>query len=374
MLFATRHFIATVLAPLLLFAAAIPSAQAQGVPPIRVGTVKMALQPINPAKSFVGRVEAREHVDIRARVTGFLEEVLFKDGQVVKEGDLLYRIEKPPFESALSRAKGALDQARGQAAFADEQLARATELMKTQAVSAAVHDQRLAEQLTAQGNVQIAEANVQNSGIELGYTEIKSPISGLIGRTAVTKGNVVGPEHGVLTTIVSQDPMYVTIPVSQREFLSLESSDRGAVRSLLTAAIQFSDGSSYDYPGKIDFVDVSVNRATDSVTVRAVVPNPNGRLIDGQLVKVSLEIEQPVEKILVPKSALIADQQGIYVFVVEGDKASVRRLKVTGQSGMNAIVESGLSADDQVIVEGMAALRPGATVSAYPADTPSKAG
>jgi membrane fusion protein, multidrug efflux system len=374
MLFVTRHFIATVLASVLLFAAAIPSAQAQGVAPIRVGTVKMVLQPINPAKSFVGRVEAREHVDIRARVTGFLEEVLFKDGQVVKEGDLLYRIEKPPFESALSRAKGALDQARGQAAFADEQLSRATELMKTQAVSAAVHDQRLAEQLTAQGNVQIAEANVQNSGIELGYTEIKSPISGLIGRTVVTKGNVVGPEHGVLTTIVSRDPMYVTIPVSQREFLSLKSSDRGAVRDLLTAAIQFSDGSSYDHPGKIDFVDVSVNRATDSVTVRAVVPNPNGRLIDGQLVKVSLEIEQPVEKILVPKSALIADQQGIYVFVVEGDKASVRRLKVAGQSGTSAIVESGLSADDQVIVEGMAALRPGATVSAYPADTPAKAG
>jgi membrane fusion protein (multidrug efflux system) len=172
MLFGSRHFIATVLAPVLLFAAAIPSAQAQGAPPIRVGTVKMALQPINPAKTFVGRIEARERVDIRARVTGFLEEVLFKDGQVVKEGDLLYRIEKPPFESALSRAKGALDQARGQAAFADEQLARATELMKTQTVSAAAHDQRLAEQLTAQGNVKIAEANVQNAEIELGYTEI----------------------------------------------------------------------------------------------------------------------------------------------------------------------------------------------------------
>jgi membrane fusion protein (multidrug efflux system) len=168
--------------------------------------------------------------------------------------------------------------------------------------------------------------------------------------------------------------MYVTIPVSQREFLSLKSSDRGAVRDLLTAAIQFSDGSSYDHSGKIDFVDVSVSRATDSVTVRAVVPNPDGRLIDGQLVKVSLAIEQPVEKILVPKSALIADQQGIYVFVVEGDKASVRRLKVAGQSGTSAIVESGLSADDQVIVEGMAALRPGATVSAYPAATPAKAG
>lgn len=357
-----------------LVTAPIPPIQGQEAPAARVGTMKITLQPINPAKEFVGRIEARERVDLRARVTGFLEDVLFKDGQAVEEGDRLYKIEQAPFQAARSRAQGALDQARGQAAFADEQLARAQDLLKTQAGSAATRDQRLAEQLTAKGNVQIAGANVQTAQIDLDYTEIKAPISGQIGRSIVTKGNVVGPDRGVLATIVSQDPMYVTVPVSQREFLSLNSSDRTAARNELEALIRFSDGSSYDLPGKIDFIDVSVDRNTDSVTMRAVVANPNGRLIDGQLVTVTLQLEQPVEKILVPKSALIADQQGFYVFAVEDGKAAIRRVTLGRASGTSTIVESGLTAGDQIVVEGIATLRPGAPVSPYPVATLPKAG
>ena len=342
-------------------------ATAQDAATVRVGTLAATPQPINPAKEFVGRIEARERVDVRARVTGFLQDVLFEDGQTVKEGDLLYRIEPEPFQAALSRAQGALDQARGQSAYADQQYARAEELLKTQTGTAATRDQRLAEQLTAKGNVQIGEANVQTAQIDLGYTEIKSPISGLIGRTAVTKGNVVGPDRGVLTTIVSQDPMHVIIPVSQREFLKLKSDDRTAAKQELTALIRFSDGSAYDHPGKIDFIDVSVDRATDSVTMRAEVANPNGRLIDGQLVKVT------IEKILVPQSALLADQQGFYVFVVEDGKAAVRRVTLGREVNMNASVETGLSPGDQVIVEGLATVRPGAPVSTYPAPVLPKA-
>ncbi len=372
--YAAKSFITLTLATGWLVTAPIPPIQGQEAPAARVGTMKIALQRINPGKEFVGRVEARERVDLRARVTGFLEEVLFTDGQAVKEGDPLYKIEQAPFQAALSRAQGALEQARGQAAFADEQLARAEDLLKTQAGSAATRDQRLAEQLTAKGNVQIAGANVQTAQIDLDYTEIKAPISGLIGRTIVTRGNVVGPDRGVLTTIVSQDPMHVTIPVSQREFLTLQSADRVAAKDELAALIHFSDGSPYEHPGKIDFVDVSVNKATDSVAMRAVVPNPKGSLIDGQLVRVTLQLEQPVEKILVPQSALIADQQGIYVFAVEDGKAAVRRLTLGGQRGTSVIVDGGLAPGDQVIVEGISALRPGAPVSPYPATTLPKAG
>jgi membrane fusion protein (multidrug efflux system) len=372
--YAAKSFITLTLATGWLVTAPIPPIQGQETPAARVGTMTVTLQPINPGKEFVGRIEARERVDLRARVTGFLEDVLFEDGQAVKEGDHLYKIEQAPFQAALSRAQGALEQARGQAAFADEQLARAEDLLKTQAGSAATRDQRLAEQLTAKGNVQIAGANVQTAQIDLDYTEIKAPISGLIGRTIVTRGNVVGPDRGVLTTIVSQDPMHVTIPVSQREFLTLQSADRVAAKDELAALIHFSDGSPYEHPGKIDFVDVSVNKATDSVAMRAVVPNPKGSLIDGQLVRVTLQLEQPVEKILVPQSALIADQQGIYVFAVEDGKAAVRRLTLGGQRGTSVIVDGGLAPGDQVIVEGISALRPGAPVSPYPATTLPKAG
>ena len=342
-------------------------ASAQSPAPARVGTVLAEKAPINPAKEFVGRVEAVERVSVRARVTGYLQDVLFKEGDVVKEGAPLYGIEPEPFQAAVQQSEGALVKAQGQAANAKTQLDRAETLLKTQSGSAAVRDQRLAEAETAKGDVLVAEANLRTAKINLSYTEITAPITGLIGRTSVTKGNVVGPDSGVLTTIVSQDPMYVAVPVSQREFLQFEGEKRRTGQAAIAVKIRFSDGSAYQYPGQVNFVDVSVDKATDAVMVRASVPNPQGRLIDGQLVKVSIEGKQPEEKIVIPQAALIADQQGVYVFVVEDGKAVVRRLKLGGEVGQNVIVASGLSAGEQVIVEGMEALRPGAPVIAAPA-------
>ncbi len=359
--------IAGQLALVLLAAVAAPPAQAQAPAATRVGTVLAEKQPVNPAKEFVGRIEAVERVSVRARVTGYLQEVLFKEGEAIKEGAVLYRIEPEPFQAAVSQARGALVKAKGQVVNAAGQLERAETLLAKASGSVADRDKRLAEEQTAKGDVLVAEANLQTANINLGYTEIKAPISGLIGRTSVTKGNVVGPDSGVLTTIVSQNPMYVTIPVSQREFLQLEGDKRRGGGASLTAKLRFSDGSEYEYPGTFNFIDVSVDRATDSVAVRASVPNPQGQLIDGQLVKVSVQGDKPEEKILVPQAALIADQQGTYVFIVEDGKAAVRRLKIGGESGTNAIVDSGLEGGEQVIVDGIEALRPGAAVLAAPA-------
>jgi membrane fusion protein (multidrug efflux system) len=282
-------------------------------------------------------------------------------------GAPLYRIEREPFEAALQQAQGALVKAQGQVTNAAGQLGRAETLMNKQVGSVAARDQRVAEEQTAKGDVLVAQANLQVAKINLAYTEIKAPISGLISRTSVTKGNVVGPDSGVLTTIVSQDPMYVAVPVSQREFLQLESEKRRTASAGLKVLLRFSDGTAYDSPGKINFIDVSVDKATDSVLVRATFPNPQGRLIDGQLVKVSVVGETPEEKILVPQAALIADQQGVYVFIVEDGKAAVRRLKVGAESGASVVVESGLEGGEQIVVEGMEALRPGAPVTASPA-------
>ncbi|PNG27514.1 efflux RND transporter periplasmic adaptor subunit [Methylocella silvestris] len=362
--------IAVQLAVALSAASCSNSVWAQTPGATHVGTILAAREPVNPVKEFVGRVEAVERVSVRARITGYLKEVLFKEGDAVKEGAPLYRIEPEPFQAALQQAQGALLKAQGQEANAAGQLDRAETLLKTQSGSVAVRDQRTAEYQTTKGDVLVAQANVQAAAINLSYTEIKSPISGVIGRTSVTKGNVVGPDSGVLTTIVSQDPMYVVTPVSQREFLQLKSEQRragGDVAASLTVALRFSDGSAYAFPGKINFVDISIDKATDSVLVRASFPNPHGQLIDGQLVKFSITGDKPEEKILVPQSALIADQQGVYVFVVEDGKAAVKRLKLGGESGANAIVDSGLDAGAQVIVEGMEVLRPGAPVIASPA-------
>jgi membrane fusion protein, multidrug efflux system len=359
---------------LLCVIATAPRIAAQQPAAIPVGVLPAELRPITQATEFVGRVEAVERVEIRARVTGFLQEVLFKEGDIVKEGDVLYRIEPDTFQAAVQQAQGALFEAQGKFANATAQRARTQELTKTDAASKALLDVRIADEKSAQGDVVIADANLKTANVNLGYTEITAPITGEVGRTKLTKGNVVGPDSGPLTVIVSRDPMYVTFPVSQREFLHVqENADRkvGAERGQAFAVrISFSDGSTYDQTGRINFVDVTVDRATDTVLVRATFPNPRGRLIDGQLVRVSVESDKPEEKVLIPQTALIVDQQGTYVFVVVDDKATVQRVKLGGESGPYAIVTDGLKGGEQVVVQGMEGLRPGSPVVASPAPPP----
>jgi membrane fusion protein, multidrug efflux system len=362
-------------AALLCLVAIGPRGWTQQPAAIPVGTVAAELRPITKAVDFVGRVEAMERVDIRARVTGFLQEVLFKEGSLVKEGDVLYRIEPDTFQAAVQQAQGALLQAQGKLANATAQLARTQELVKTDAATRALLDVRTAEQKSAQGDLITADANLKTANVNVGYTEITAPIAGEIGRSKVTKGNVVGPDSGVLTTIVSRDPMYVTFPVSQREFLKIgEEEHRRAKQEELGVRLRFSDGSTYGETGRINFVDVTVDRATDTVTVRATVPNSNGTLIDGQLVRVSVEADKPDEKVLVPQSALVVDQQGPYVFLVVDGKAAVRRVKLGGESGPYAIIDDGLKGGEQVVVQGMESLRPGSPVIASPAPPPLSQG
>lgn len=363
------------MAALFYLAVQSPNGWAQQPTAISVGTVAAELRPITKTNEFVGRVEAMERVDIRARVTGFLQDILFKEGATVKKGDILYRIEPESFQAAVQQAQGALYEAQGKFANATAQRARTEELVKTAAASRALLDERVANEKEAQGQVVTADANLKTANVNLGYTEITAPIAGEIGRTKVTIGNVVGPDTGPLTVIVSRDPMYVTFPVSQREFLNVEQQEqRKQNADALAVRIRFSDGSTYDQSGRINFVDVTVDRATDTVVVRASMPNPNGILIDGQLVRVSVEADKPVEKVLVPQSALIVDQQGTYVFLVVDGKAAVRRVKLGGESGGYMIVDDGLKGGEQVVVQGMESLRPGSPVVASPAPPPLSGG
>lgn len=338
--------------------------QQQGAVP--VGTVFAELKPVADTADFVGRIEAIERVEIRARVKGFLEAVLFKEGDLVKEGQPLYRIEKGQFEAAVEQAKGALERSKAALTLAQLQRKRADELLARNSGTVVARDQAVAEEAGAKGSITTDEANLRNAEINLGYTDIIAPIAGKVGRTNVTKGNVVGPDSGPLTTIVSQNPMYVTFPVSQRVFLETTAEAQQRDAGNLKVRIKFSDGSLYDQVGVINFVDVSVDKATDTVNVRATMPNPRGVLIDGQLVRVVVESKKPEERVLIPQSALIADQQGVYVFAVEDGKAVVKRLKLGGDAGADVIVEDGLAAGAQVIVDGLQGVRPGAVVRATP--------
>ncbi|WP_225873989.1 efflux RND transporter periplasmic adaptor subunit [Terrihabitans soli] len=363
------------LALLFAFAAltfVLPAAAQEKAPAAsNVSTVAAEKRAISQSAQFVGRVEAVERVDIRARVTGFLEEVLFKDGETVKKGAPLYRIEQAPFQAAVQQAEANVQRAQATVDNAVVQRQRAEQLLLTNATSVAARDDKVAAQKTAEGDLAAATAALETAKISLAYTDIASPIDGQIGRTAVTRGNVVGPDSGVLTTIVSSDPMYVVFPVSQREFLRLaERHGQKENRENFKVFITFSNGRRYAQAGTIDFVDVKVDRGTDTIPVRASFANSGGELVDGQLVQVDVETSAAEEHVLIPQNALIADQEGVYVFIVEEGKVAQRRLKVGQPSGASIVVTEGLSGGEPVIVGGLQSLRPGTPVTAVPIEKP----
>jgi membrane fusion protein (multidrug efflux system) len=343
------------------------SAQPAQPPMTPVSVIAVAEEDVTQAQEFIGRVEAVDRVSLVARVTGFLEQQTFRDGQEVKKDDLLFVIERAPFVASVSAAKADLASAEAQKLNAEQQLQRAEELVRTNNIPVATRDQRRAEASAAAAKVLEAQAALERAEINLGYTLIRAPVAGRIGRASVSVGNVVAPQSGTLALLVSQDPMYVTFPISQRLLLGLKR-DRQAGQEArpVRARLAFADGTLYDQAGEIDFVDVTVGQGTDTVIVRAKIANPDRLLTDGQFVTVRVEGREPEKRIVIPQSSLMLDQQGAFVFVVDQGRAAVRRIR-TGQSqGARITVEEGLKPGDMLIVEGLQRIRPGAPVQATP--------
>jgi membrane fusion protein, multidrug efflux system len=345
-----------------------PAPAAGAAPPPAVLVVTAAEQPVTQGTEFVGRVEALERVDIRARVTGFLRERTFVEGQVVQAGDMIFQIEPEPFEAEVALKQAAIDRARAELHNAELQVARGRELIRTNAIPQSTLDQRIAEQQTAAAAVSGAQAELQRAQIQLGYTQIVSPIAGRIGRAALTPGNVVGPDSGVLTSVVRQDQMRVAFPVTQRQILEFRRKAAGQAVEQVQVRVRLSDGTTFDQVGKVNFLDVQTDKATDSVLVQALFPNPQALLSDGQFVGVVVEAEAPKQAILVPQSAVQVDQAGAFLLVVgEGNKVEQKRVKLgRGPTGQQ-VVEEGLAVGALVITEGAQRARPGAVVAPRPA-------
>src|SRR6195256_2471517 len=317
-------------------AAAALAQPAPGAPPA-VGVVEAAKRPITETSEFLGRVEAVNRVNVVARVTAFLEKRLFKEGGEVKKGDELYRLERGPFEADLAAKRAQVAQLQAMLENARLTTERARILLSGPAGQQSTYDAALANERSLEAQVQAAQAQVQASQINLDYTDIRSPIDGKIGRTAVTEGNVVSAASGVLTTIVSQDPMYVIFPVSVRQRLELR--ERYATRGGFNAVVikvRLPDGRLYDQTGKLDFVDNTIAQSTDTITVRGGILNstvhdpstaggPVRELTDGEFVTVLLERVAPVEVLAIPRSAVLSDQQGDYVFTVGPDNKAEQR-------------------------------------------------
>eukprot|EP01037_Dinobryon_pediforme_P005796 gene5796-5859_t len=331
---------------ILLAVTATQQAAAQGGPggPPAVGVVTAAKRPVVETSNFVGRVQAVDKVDIVARVTAFIAERNFNEGAEVEKGALLYRLERAPFEADVLAKQAAVQQNMALLRNATITLNRAQSLLNTPAGQRSTVDDRQASEASQAAQLLAAQAQLKASQISLDYTEIRAPFAGKISRSAVSIGNVVSPTSGALTTVVSQDPMYVVFPTALRAALDLRNryADKGGF-SAVVVRIALPDGHQYGIAGKLDYVDPSVQLNTDTVNLRAVFPNPlragakagdpgNRELVDGSFVTVVLEGVQPVEALSVPRAAVLSDQQGNFVYIVDGEKkAQVRRIQL-GQS------------------------------------------
>ena len=353
--------------------------QGQAGPPA-VGVLEAVKRPIIESNEFLGRIEAVNRVAVVARVTAFLDKRNFVEGAEVKTGDLLYQLERGPFEADLESKQAQVEQLKATLVNARLTTDRARTLLGGPAGQQSTYDAALANQQSLEAQVKAAEAQVDLSQINLNYTEIRSPIDGRIGRTSVTEGNVVTPSSGVLTTIVSQDPMYVTFPVSVREGVMLR--DRYATRGGFNAVVirlRLPDGRPFNQVGKLNFLNNTIDQNTDTILLRGEIPNPPlfnqqtaggglRELTDNEFVTVLLEGVQPVEVLAIPRSAVLSDQQGDHVFVLGADnKAEQRQIKLGQSTSTIAAVTSGLSEGEKVIVEGLQRVRPGQPVAPGPA-------
>ncbi|MDE1934270.1 efflux RND transporter periplasmic adaptor subunit [Bradyrhizobium sp.] len=347
--------------------------QGAAAPPA-VGVLEAVKRPITETNRFLGRIEAVNRVAVVARVTAFLDKRFFTEGAEVKTGELLYRLERGPFEADLKAKQAQVAQLQATLENAKLTTNRAKALLGGPAGQQSTYDAAIASQQSLEAQVQAAQAQVDLSKINLDYTEIHSPIDGRIGRTSVTEGNVVTPSSGTLTTVVSQDPMYVTFPVSVREALGLRQryATRGGFKAVVIR-IRLPDGRPYDQVGQLNFVNNTIDQNTDTIQLRGTIPNPKlaggvRELTDNEFVSVLLEGVQPVEVLAIPRSAVLSDQQGEYVYLLGADnKAEQRRIKLGQSTSTVASVTNGLSPGDKVIVEGLQRVRPGETVAPGPA-------
>jgi len=343
-----------------------PTAPSAAAAPPAVTVTRVAKQDVTPSISFTGRAEAVDKVDLLARVSGFLEQRLFEEGKRVEKDELLFVIEKAPYEAQIAQVKGAIASVKGALQLADVEVERYSELVQKKAVSQNDLDQRIAKQTQARGELLSQEAALQKAELDLSYTDIRAPISGRIGRARVTVGNYVTPSSGTLATIVSEDPMYVIFPISVRDLLKARSDTeaRGGDPRALKVRIRLADGSLLPDAGSIDFTDVAVDPSTDTIAIRAAFPNPKGMLVDGALVTAIVEVAKPEQALVVPQQAIQIDQGGTYVLVVDKDnKVQVRRFKPAPAIDGLVPVKEGLAEGERVITDGVQKVRPGIAVA-----------
>lgn len=347
-------------------------AGAQSAPPPRVTAQVVTLQDVPISQEYAGRTQGAREVQVRARVSGILLKRTYEEGQTVEQGDLLFRIDPQPFEVKLQSAEARLQQARATLTQAERNWTRVRDLWESRTISARTRDDAQAELDLARAAVAGAEADVRAARIDLGYTSVEAPVSGVTSLEDLPEGSLVGtdPDNSLLTTITQLEPIHVVFAYPEAEQIAL----RGLIESgqatqsqtggRLPVDIIVGDGAVHPHEGWVDFTASGVDPDTGTIQARAIVPNPDHRLLPGQFVRVRVKGLTRNNVAVVPDKALMQGPQGPFVYVVdENDKAQVRPVKTAGLVDAGRIIESGLSDNDRVITEGVIKVRPDTPVT-----------
>ena len=361
-----RYCLAAIASGSLLLLACTPEAPLQRV--VEVVVDEVISEPYQPKVQYVGRLQAKDDVAIQARASGYVLSRDFQEGQLVEVGDILYTIDDSEYQAALARAKADLAAAIANQANAQRNFSRGQELLPKGAISQAEMDNLTAKKLDADASIESANAQVTSAEVNIGYTVISAPISGRIGRSKVSAGDLVGPNTGDLTTLVSIDPIEAMFQITEATYVAtltdrMEGNpDLDALRSI-EVTLELTNGLIYPEVGRIDYFANRIDEATGTLEARARIPNPHSLLVPGQYVKVILQDSNLLQGLFIPQAAVQADQQGSFVLEVDGSSTVVRHNVDLGDRFDDLVlVKKGVEEGDRLIVRGLQQVRPGMPV------------
>lgn len=343
-------------------------------PPPTVVVSKPLVKQIVEWDEYTGQFTAVDSVELRARVSGYLQAIHFEDGQIVHAGDLLFEIDPRPFQIALASAKAQLEQARAAADLAVAQMKRSEALRKNDFASASSYDERVQQSRTAAASITVAQAAVDAAELDLEYTRITAPITGRISAHTISVGNLVTGGSGggttLLTTIVSLDPIHLLFDVSEANLLAYQRAIAdGRLKSVRDGSVevqaQLIDEQKWSLKGTIDFIDNQVDRTAGTIRVRAVLPNPTLLVTPGQFGRIRIPASEPYNAVLIPEAAIVSDQARKIVMTVAEDGTVVpKTVRLGPNRGPDLrIIREGLGPNDRIIISGLLRARPGAKVT-----------
>ncbi|HHX8551158.1 TPA: multidrug efflux RND transporter periplasmic adaptor subunit VmeY [Vibrio alginolyticus] len=342
------------------------NAQTKGQAPLVV-TQDVTVIDYQPSKSYIGRIEAVEDTNITAQISGYLKARHFEEGQMVEKGQLLYSIEPSSFEAQVASAKAALAQAKVALKKAELDHTRGKNLLPRGSISQSEFDALTAALLGARAELEAANAQLKLAEVNLSYTQIRAPFSGRISDTKVSTGDLVSPSSGVLTTLVSLDPVHTSFSVSERERLAMGmdqvKGDGSAESNRVEVQLELENGQFFEHLGKLDFLGNRIDTKTGTIAMRALVPNPEQKLLPGQHIKVNLRDKNTKDVIVIPRRAVQTDLEGDFVMVMaEGNVAERRNVELGPQVEQGIIIREGLDQEDTVITQGLQRVRNGVEV------------